>query len=173
MATHLIIDGYNLIRRSSDLSALDDHDIQMGRDSLIDMLAAYKKMRPHKITVIFDGTNAPLFSQHRDQHKGILIKFSRNGETADSVIKRMAEREMERAVVVSSDNEIIHHALSRGCSVIGSKEFEQKLLMAEYGGLRAKKDDDNAGWIPTTKKRGPRRRLPRKKRRNRSRIKKL
>jgi len=59
LSIHIIIDGYNLIRQSNSLSILDMQDIQLGREALVDMLAAYKKVKPHRITVVFDGTTAP------------------------------------------------------------------------------------------------------------------
>ncbi len=83
MSIHIIIDGYNLIRQSDSLYTLDRRDIQLGRKSLLDTLAAYKRIKRHKITVVFDGANAPYFSQRKDQMKGIEIKFSRGGESAD------------------------------------------------------------------------------------------
>ncbi len=42
MPIHIIIDGYNLIRNSNSLSALDRQDMQTGRETLVDMLATYK-----------------------------------------------------------------------------------------------------------------------------------
>jgi len=40
MSIHIIIDGYNLIRQSTTLSILDQQDIMLGREALVDMLAA-------------------------------------------------------------------------------------------------------------------------------------
>ncbi|MCK5509332.1 MAG: NYN domain-containing protein, partial [Desulfobacterales bacterium] len=124
MSLHIIIDGYNLIRQSATLSDLDRQDIQLGREVLLNMLAAYKKIKRHKITVVFDGTNAPFISQLRDKIKGIEIKFSRIGELADTVIKRMALTEREKALVVSSDMEIVNAVASQGASTISSPMFE-------------------------------------------------
>ncbi|MGD8471493.1 MAG: NYN domain-containing protein, partial [Desulfobacteraceae bacterium] len=106
MSIHIIIDGYNLIRQSTALSNLDQQDIMLGRDALIDMLAAYRKMKPHRITVVFDGRQSPVFSPQRNRQRGISIWFSRSGESADEVIKRMANRDREKALVVSSDREV-------------------------------------------------------------------
>ena len=75
MSIHIIIDGYNLIRQSTTLSRLDHQEIMLGRDALVDMLAAYRKIKPHRITVVFDGHHSPAFSQQRDQKKGIAIRF--------------------------------------------------------------------------------------------------
>ncbi len=90
MSIHIIIDGYNLIRQSNSFSDLDRQDIQLGREALLDTLATYKRIKRHKITVVFDGTNAPPFSQSENRIKGIKVKFSRRGELADSLIKSPA-----------------------------------------------------------------------------------
>ena len=120
MSIHIIIDGYNLIRQSKKLSALDQQDIQLGRDTLVGMLATYKKIKAHRITVVFDGTGSPVLSRQRDRQKGITIVFSKNGESADTVIKQMARREGEKALVVSSDLDIVHSAESRGAATIAA-----------------------------------------------------
>ena len=171
---HIIIDGYNLIRQSNSLSDLDSQDLQRGRDALVEKLAAYKRLKRHKITVVFDGTNAPSFSQRRESFKGIEINFSRNGELADTVIKRMAAREREMALIVSSDLDIVNYAESRGAATVSSPIFEQKIAMAAFMGKSGSKmEEDNSGWIPTTKKKGPSRRLSKKDRRSKVKIRKL
>lgn len=171
MSLHIIIDGYNLIRQSNMFSDLDRQDIQMGREALIDTLAEYKKIKHHRITVVFDGLNAPIFSQHRDLIKGIEIKFSRSGELADTVIKNISAREKERALIVSSDRDIVDFAASQGSATIDSVLFAEKITMASY--LDKKGMDEDEGWIPTTKKKGPKKRLSKRQRRNRIKIKKL
>jgi len=173
MSLHIIIDGYNLIRQSGFFSALDRQDIQIGREALIETLAAYKRIKGHKITIVFDGANAPVFSQARDQFKGIQVRFSRSGQSADDVIKSMASREREKALIVSSDLNVVNWASSKGCATISSSEFEEKIAMAAHMDSKGIDQEDQGGWVPTTKKKGPSRRLPKKKRRSRAKIQKL
>ena len=173
MPIHIIIDGYNLIRQSNSFSDLDSQDIQLGREALLETLAAYRNIKHHKITVVFDGTNAPPFSQHENRIKGIKVRFSRKGELADSVIKRMVNREKEKALVVSSDLDIVNFAIAKGSATISSLDFEEKIAMAIYMDTKGGEATDNGGWVPTTKKKGPSKRLPKRKRRNRIKIKKL
>lgn len=173
MSLHIIIDGYNLIRQSTTLSRLDQQDIMLGRDALVDMLAAYRKIKPHRITVVFDGHHSPAFSQQRDQKKGIAIRFSRRGESADDLIKRMASKEREKALVVSSDLEVANSAAAYGAATISAPLFEGKIGMAVQLDVLEIENEDHAGWTPTTKKKGPSRRLSKKQRRNRMKIKKL
>lgn len=173
MSIHIIIDGYNLIRQSSQLSTLDLQDIQMGRDALVDMLAAYKKIKAHRITVVFDGTRSPLLALQRKRQKGITLVFSHAGETADAVIKQMARREGAKALVVSSDLDIVRSVEDRGAATISAPDFENKLILASYTGGMADDRDAYTGWKPTTQKKGPRRRLSKKQRKTRAKIRKL
>jgi predicted RNA-binding protein with PIN domain len=173
MSIHIIIDGYNLIRCSSSLSTLDQQDIQLGREALLHALAAYKKIKRHMITVVFDGAHAPPLSQHKDRVKGIKIKFSRRGETADTVIKKIASREKEKALIVSSDRDVVNFAASQGAATISSPAFEEKITMAVDTDTTKVVDQIQEGWVPTTKKKGPSRRLSKRRRRNRVKIKKL
>jgi predicted RNA-binding protein with PIN domain len=173
MSIHIIIDGYNLIRQSTTLSTLDQQDIMLGREALVDMLAAYRKIKPHQITVVFDGRDSPAFSPKRNQQKGISIRFSRSGESADDVIKRMAHKQREKALVVSSDRDVADAAAAWGAATISAQAFEAKIEMAAHFDSTIDKAEDFRGWTPTTRKKGPSRRLPKKQRRNRTKIKKL
>ena len=174
MAIHIIIDGYNLIKNSPSLSALDRQDLQLGREALIDLLADYKKVRSHKITVVFDGAGSIDATMSRDRIKGIHVVFSRRGQSADAVIKKMASREREKALVVSSDRDIALAAASFHSATIPVSEFEARLALTEgANATRTPTDDGAGGWVPSTRKKGPSRRLPKRKRRNRMKVRKL
>ena len=174
MALHIIIDGYNLIKNSPTLSALDRQDLQLGREALIDLLADYRKVKPHKITVVFDGAGSIDGTSSRDRIKGIQVIFSRHGQSADSVIKNMAAKEREKALVVSSDRDVVHAASSCQSATIPVAQFETRLTLAarvdEAGSLA---DEEETGWVPTTRKKGPSRRLSKRKRRSRMKVNKL
>ena len=173
MSIHIIIDGYNLIRQSNQLHEIDLQDIQLGREALIDMLAAYKKIKAHRITVVFDGIGSPSLSRQRDRQKGITIVFSQNGESADTVIKQMARQEGEKALVVSSDLDIIKSVETQGSAAISSADFENKLTLSIHAGAMKTDRDAFSGWKPTTKKKGPSRRRSKKQRKTSARIRKL
>ena len=174
MAVHIIIDGYNLIRQSAELSRLDRRDLQEGREALLDLLAAYKKIKRHQITVVFDGTDDYSLYRQRDQSKGIRVIFSHQGETADAVIKRMAAQAREGALVVSSDQEVSGFAAAQKAATISSPDFMNKLSMAVWFDEKGiHPDGEMTGWKPTTRKKGPGRRLSKKERRKRRMAKKL
>jgi len=173
MSIHIIIDGYNLIRQSQTFSMIDLQDMQLGREALIDALAEYRKVKGHRITVVFDGTSAVGLGRYHDRVKGVEIQFSRGGETADAVIKKMAAAQREKALVVSSDREIVKFSASARAATISSREFESKLALNVPMHMPFPDENDDAGWIPTTKKKGPSRRLSKKDRQRRIKISKL
>ena len=173
MSLHIIIDGYNLIRQSSQWSLLDRKDIELGREALLEALAEYKRKKSHRITVVFDAAEAPSFIRGNDESRGVSVKFSRPGESADSVIKRMAAQLGQKALVVSSDRDIADYASRQGAGIIESPDFEMKVSLAAYGETDGGEEDDATGWSHTTKKKGPGRRLPKHQRRNLSKIRKL
>ena len=173
MSLHIIIDGYNLIYQSNAFSEFNASGIESARDALVAALAVYKRLKAHKITVVFDGGNTSHGVSKKDQRNGIHIRFSSNRETADHVIKRMAAREREKALVVSSDKEIVNYAESKGSAVISSPLFEERIHLAASYITDDTDPEVHSGWVPTTKKKGPSRRLSKRQRRNRLKLNKL
>jgi hypothetical protein len=173
MSLHIIIDGYNLIRQSKALSRLDREDIARGREALIGQLAAYRRLKPHRITVVFDGVGAPDLSPSRDRVQGITIVFSRRGEAADTVITRMARQEGGQAMVVSSDLAVARTAEACGASVIESPEFEARMTMAVAMEGLAEPEGEPPGRRVSTRKKGEGRRLPKRLRHQRMKTAKL
>ena len=173
MPIHIIIDGYNLIRQSATLSALDQQDIMLGREALINQLATYRQIKSHRVTVVFDACHSPSFSRHNERHRGIAIRFSRRGESADDVIKRMAQQEREKALVVSSDREIVDFAALCGAATISAAQFEDIIQRATAVERCGHVGENDSGRVSRIKKKGPSRRLSKRLRRNRMKIKKL
>ena len=154
MALHLIIDGYNLIRQSPELLAQESQDLRWGRDALLEKLAAYRRLKKHAITVVFDGWDTGEFMGNRDRFQGMLIIYSRRGEKADEVIKRLADRERQRCLIISSDREIMDYAERVGAAVMSAEEFSLRLELAGAGDSSGETEEDEAiGAAPRKKAR--------------------
>lgn len=174
MSVHIVIDGYNLIRQSSIFSLIERRSLEEGRVALLECLASYKKVKSHPITVVFDGAGADTHMEQRTRWKGIRILFSRPGELADSVIKRIATLERERAIVVTSDREVADYAAKHGAASIDSIEFENKIRMATHTDPDLMGfSEEEEGWTPTTRKKGPSRRTSKRDRKSRTKTRKL
>jgi predicted RNA-binding protein with PIN domain len=173
MGLHLIIDGYNLIRQSAALARVDRRDIAAGRGALLRRLAAYRRLKPHRVTVVFDGAGAPEGTPERDQAMGVRVVFSRQGETADTVIARMARQEAEKALVVTSDRGLARAAEAGGATVLDALEFEARVEMAvALGGEEGPREAETERRVSTRKK-GQGHRLPKRERRTLQRASKL
>ena len=176
MSLCLIIDGYNLIRQSTTLRNQDREDLDKGREALLRRLSAYKRVKQHRIMVVFDGWLHGGFSESRDLVAGISVRFSRRGEKADEVIKRLAAKEKENAVVVTSDRDLGYACSREGCEVVSSQDFETRLELALYGDINDATEMDGEfrkRKVGGTKKKGPSRRPSKAQRRQQRALKKL
>jgi predicted RNA-binding protein with PIN domain len=166
---HIVIDGYNLIRTSPSLSQVEANNFQAGRNTLIVKLAQYKKLKGHKITVVFDATFTDNLSVEEARVAGIKILFSKGGQTADEIIIEMAREKRGELIVVSSDKEILHTARACGCGIFEAQDFIQRineaaLMEASFEEKEQEiKKPVHKRWI--TKKKGPSKRLPKAQRR--------
>jgi len=177
---HIIIDGYNLIRQSDSLRRYERFSLEEGRKALISFIAGYRKHKEHKVTIVFDGWEHGPAEEERDRRQGIDIVYSRRGEKADDLIKRCVEKIGEEIVVVTSDRDIADFVVRRGGTAISSGEFEELAMRLKtslpvpspYTDERYDKDKDDDA-MANMKKKGPSRRLSRKKKTAMERIRKL
>jgi hypothetical protein len=175
---HIIVDGYNLIRQSDTLRGQERRSLEEGRKALVIQLARYRKARGHRITVVFDGWEGGSPQEERDLAGGVAIIYSRLGEKADEVIKRLVAAGSEEVLVVTSDREIASFAARRGKAAIASPDFAARLDRIAAGNLPAdapgeEEEGGEDGERGGRKKKGPARRLSRQQRAALARIKKL
>ncbi|HJX60803.1 MAG TPA: NYN domain-containing protein [Thermodesulfobacteriota bacterium] len=167
---HLIIDGYNLLHADRTLVSLNPIQLQRERDRLVDQLSAYRSLRQMEITVVFDGWQGGWSTEKRERKKEIELVFSKLGEKADEVIKRLVKEKGAGATVVTSDREISRYAEKMAVAVIPSDQFKEKMENTLMKGQKDLQDQEERGG---EKKKGPSRMLSKKEKRMRSALKKL
>jgi predicted RNA-binding protein with PIN domain len=178
MTDHLIlIDGYNVIRRSPQLAQAEKRSLQHGRDALITLLAARYSGRAAVIVVVFDGAEE---REMRNAHLGISIVYSAAGVTADECILRLACEAEARGqhVTVATDDAGIRAALG-GLVPTAQPQSAAHVNHTLYAPDRTREkqyrhraaikqiltaDTDAAPFDPRRPKRGNPRKAPRKKR---------
>jgi predicted RNA-binding protein with PIN domain len=176
MNEDIIIDGYNLIRQSETLMQSENFDLEAGREHLLKLLSNYKKIKRRKIAVIFDGGKSGNLSQHSHMERGIRVVFSKDGQEADDVIKNIARDSTKELIIVSSDNDIQRFSEKNGCVVMSSKEFLDKIEMAQYlsiKGMDSEDDEIDHDSKITTRKKGNPKKLSKNVRKRKHRLKKL
>jgi predicted RNA-binding protein with PIN domain len=168
---HLIIDGYNLLHVSRSLARLNSIELQWERDWLIHRLSSYRQSRQCEITVVFDGWQGGWNIEKREIKKGIKLIFSKLGEKADEVIKRLVKEKGSGTIVITSDREISKYAERMSVPVIPSDQFQEKMELSAFKIERGleQEEEENRGL----KKKGPSRRLSKKEKRARAVFKKL
>ena len=170
---HLIIDGYNLLHVGHSLASMTAFELEGKRDRLIEQLSSYRHAKPCDITVVFDGWQGGWVTERKDRRRGIDVIFSRLGERADEVVKRLAKQKGAGAVVVTSDREIATYAERLAVAVIPSEAFREKLERSVSQGLKGSTRDGEEETRPGEKKKGPSRRLSKKEKRRQAALKKL
>lgn len=166
MATHLIIDGYNLLGVRRRGSAEEGAQWESAREQLLRDLAAYRHRKGHALTVVFDAWQTEFGSERHEHRAGVEVVFSRRGERADQVIQRLAEEFGRDCAVVSSDHEVARAARAQGAFVISAVEFESRLqspLPSQQTQPTWRKDEERDGEeLPrrNPEKKGNPRKLP-------------
>ncbi len=162
----IIVDGYNVIRQWPELARLDRADLQSGREALLAELREYRRAKGHRITVVFDGREQGGFAGAAEQVAGVGVRYSRRGESADSVIARLAAEGGEGAVIVSSDREVQGAARRQRASAVTAEEFIRRLTASRMGSLKGGEEDPR----PRKPQKGTARRLPKAERRRTRRL---
>ena len=122
---HYIVDGYNVIHAWPELNSLQE-DLSHARDRLIHILAEYGAYESYDITIVFDALLTEDEERREERGPHLTIIYTGAGETADSVIERMAYDSVRRGRevhVVSSDGAIESVILGAGAYRHPSKEF--------------------------------------------------
>jgi predicted RNA-binding protein with PIN domain len=171
LSVHLIIDGYNLLHAGRSLVPLNPIELQWKRDRLIDQLSAYRKLKQCEITVVFDGWQGGWSTEEKEMRKGVEIIFSKVGEKADEVIKRLAKEKGSGVTVITSDRDISKYAERMAVAVIPSDQFSEKMEQASVKTEEDLKNGESEGR--GQKKKGPSRRLSKKEKRKLATLKKL
>ena len=111
---HLLVDGYNVTKLEWGGSSLEEQ-----RSRLLRELAPVVARSGAEVTVVFDGADL----RHRpavSAPRGVRVRFSPAGVTADEVLRDLvrAEPEGRAVVVVSSDLEVASSAARSGARAV-------------------------------------------------------
>ncbi len=168
----LLIDGYNLLHSGRTLVHLNPLELQKERECLIDKLSHYRQTKPLEIVVVFDGWQGGWATEKRERKKGIDLIYSKVGEKADEVIKRMMKEKGSGVVVITSDRDIARYGDKFSIPVIPSELFSEKLegIPFKFGKGHQRDIEEEE---EKSKRKGPSRQLSKKEKRCKAALKKL
>jgi uncharacterized protein len=100
---YLIVDGHSVIFAWPELRKLHERRTSLAREALIKQLRDYQDWTGVGVVVVFDGKGERV-SATADPGE-IQIFYSRAGQTADSVVERLASKygEKYRLLIATSD----------------------------------------------------------------------
>jgi predicted RNA-binding protein with PIN domain len=91
---YLLVDGHSIIFAWPELRLLHERRTSLARDALIRQLRDFQDWTGIHVVAVFDGRGGRV-SQEAEPGE-IQVFYSRAGQTADSVIERLASKYAER-----------------------------------------------------------------------------
>ncbi len=87
---YLIVDGHSVIFAWPELRKLHERRTSLARDALVKQLRDYQDWTGVRVVVVFDGKGAAIDASSLPGE--IQIFYSRAGQTADSIVERLASK---------------------------------------------------------------------------------
>ncbi len=170
LMVHVLIDGYNLMAKMDGLSG----NLEARRERFLHALSQYRAQKYHEVIVVFDGEKGGWCTESHERTMGIIIVFSRLGEKADDVIKKMVKDDDVEYTVITSDKEVASFAETYGHTAIPSEDFIPKLRIRSNVAPREWKDEDDDDYRPVTvKKKGNPNKLSKAARKRKQKLERL
>ncbi|WP_371503282.1 NYN domain-containing protein [Kitasatospora sp. NBC_00374] len=123
---HLVVDGYNVTKSGYPALPLEQQRLR-----LLGGLAMLAQRTQAEVTCVFDGQDLDVPVMMAPP-RGVRVRFSRTGETADELIRRLvrAEPQGRPVVVVSTDKEVADGVRQAGARPVASVLLLNRLARA-------------------------------------------
>ena len=102
---YLVVDGHSVIFAWPELRRLHRRRSSLARDALVKKLRDYQDWTGTRVAVVFDGKR-PTVSVSSDPGE-IQIFYSREGQTADSIVERLASKYAARFKMIVATSDIL------------------------------------------------------------------
>ena len=119
---HLVVDGYNVTK-----TGFPEISLEQQRSRLVNGLGGLAAQTRAEVTVVFDGAERMVGLPPTP--RGVRVLFSRKGETADELIRRLvrAEPAGRPIIVISSDKEVADGVRRHGAYPLSSSTLLRRL----------------------------------------------
>ncbi len=126
----VFVDGYNVINSWPILRDTLEYSIDAARRQLIDIMQNYAVFTGYKVNIVFDAYMKKGSIGEKEVYPGIVVVYTKEGETADSYIEKTVNnigRKIE-VCVVTSDMLEQQLVFQRGAIRTSSTEFYFQVL---------------------------------------------
>ncbi|NLC38868.1 MAG: NYN domain-containing protein [Clostridia bacterium] len=130
---YLIVDGYNILNNWPEFKGIKEAELAHARDNLIKTLANYQALTGIQIIVVFDAHLVQGGLEREEIIDGVRVIYSREGETADSLIERLLYHlpDSSSVTVATSDWAEQRMVLGKGGLRISARELRELIQAAE------------------------------------------
>lgn len=149
----LIIDGYNVIHAAPDLLKLKELSLEHCRSKLISSLSNYGSYKNKKVIIVFDGKQGSHGPEQIEEIEGIIIIFSKDGETADMVIEKLVSQFQENYTVFVATSDYAEQRIifGKGAYRMSARELWNEVINSKNENHEFFQDDNKPyrgqiGW---------------------------
>ncbi len=130
---YLLVDGYNIIFAWDELNKLAKDNLDLARNTLINVLCNYQGFRQCNLILVFDAYKVK--GNHREVENigGISVVYTKEAETADMYIEKVAHKlgKDHKVRVATSDNVEQLIILGSGGIRVSANEFHEEVRLVE------------------------------------------
>ncbi|MGN0614513.1 MAG: NYN domain-containing protein, partial [Porcipelethomonas sp.] len=126
---YLLVDGYNVIFSWDRLKEQAKHNLDLARNTLINILCNYRGFRQCELILVFDAYRVKGGSRTVEKIGNINVVYTKEAETADMYIEKVTHDmgKQHRVRVVTSDNMEQIIILGNGAFRVSAAEFEREV----------------------------------------------
>jgi predicted RNA-binding protein with PIN domain len=110
---YLLVDGHSIIFAWPELRILHSRRSSLARDALIKQLRDYQDWTGVRVVAVFDGRGPSV--SHQAEPGEIQIFYSRGGQTADSIIERLASKYADRFRLMVATGDYLEQETASAC----------------------------------------------------------
>jgi predicted RNA-binding protein with PIN domain len=126
----LLVDGHSMVFQWPGLAALHARNTAAARGELVRMLTGLQDFSDWTVAVVFDGRGPKATSD--GEKGGVAVFYSKSGQSADSVIERLAAKysRTHDVTVATEDHAERTTVEAFGCIAIGADRLREEIERA-------------------------------------------
>lgn len=130
---YLLVDGYNIINAWPELNKIKGEYFEDARLKLIEILLNYQGVKNNFIILVFDAHQVKGGIEHRDSLPGLEVVYTKEGETADVFIERLAACLAGQFRVYVATSDWVEQSVSwqKGALRISARELREEITLTQ------------------------------------------
>ena len=126
----LLVDGHSMIFDWDDLATMHGRNTAAAREELVRRLTGLQDNSDWTVSVVFDGVGVKASSDGTPH--GIAVFYSKSGQTADSIIERLAAKYAKDHDVTVATNDLMERTTAEafGSFTISGLQLRAEIDMA-------------------------------------------